>query len=87
MDEDEVLENIREVVAEQVGADIKDLPDVMSLTSLGMDDLDRAEIANELEEALSIELPENEHLGWQALGDVYNSVKSALRTQEASVPR
>ncbi|MDP3901244.1 MAG: acyl carrier protein [bacterium] len=84
-EEDDVLTTIYRIVAEQMDSAVEDLPDITSLVPIEMDDLDRVEIANELEKALRIELPEDEHLGWRSLGNIHNSVRNALQMQEASV--
>ncbi|MDI6731185.1 MAG: acyl carrier protein [Candidatus Margulisbacteria bacterium] len=76
MDEAKVLEQVKKVVAEQLGvaeAEIK--PESSFVDDLGADSLDTVELVMALEEAFSIEIPDEDAEKIKTINDTINYVK------------
>jgi acyl carrier protein len=71
---------VREVIAEQLGYDLDEVPlDAELFVDLGADDLDRVELVMALEETFDTGngIPDKEVEGWKTVRDVVASVEAA----------
>ena len=75
----EVVESVREMVAERLGVDRSELaPEADIVEDLGADSLDIVELVMALEERFEIEVPDEDLEGLRTLGQVENYVLSRV---------
>lgn len=68
---DELELRIRNIVAEQLGVDLKEIrPDAHILDDLGADSLDVVELVMALEESFDIEIPDSAVEGLRTIADI-----------------
>jgi len=72
-----ILDEVKEVVAEQLGANIDEIKeDSKFVEDLGADSLDVVELVMALEEKFDIEIPDDEAEKIQTVQDVVNYIES-----------
>lgn len=74
--QDDVSTQVRQIIADQLGLKLEDVGTWDTLEGLGADDLDRWEIAMELESTFEIEIPDKEVENWGTVQSIIDSVKS-----------
>ncbi|MFA6431995.1 MAG: acyl carrier protein [Candidatus Margulisiibacteriota bacterium] len=76
MDEQKIYEDIKKVVIEQLGVSETEIKKESSFVDdLGADSLDTVELVMALEEAFSIEIPDEDAEKIKTIGDTINYVK------------
>lgn len=76
MDEQKVYDDIKKVVVEQLGVSESEIKKESSFVDdLGADSLDTVELVMALEEAFSIEIPDEDAEKIKTIGDTINYVK------------
>ena len=74
-----ILEMIREHLAALIDGEMPELTPATTLRDeLGLNSLDAVDLVLDLEEAFGIELPDEELIGFERVGDVVAAVKSRL---------
>jgi len=76
MDEQKIYDDIKKVVVEQLGVSESEIKKESSFVDdLGADSLDTVELVMALEEAFSIEIPDEDAEKIKTIGDTINYVK------------
>lgn len=84
MNDADILETLRERLRELVDGELGELTHTTALRDeLGLNSLDAVDLVLELEDAFSIELPDEELTRFETVGDVIEAVKSRLAAQRA----
>jgi acyl carrier protein len=76
---DELELRIRNIVAEQLGVDLKEIrPDAHILDDLGADSLDVVELVMALEESFDLEIPDSAVEGLRTIADIERFIGSQV---------
>ncbi len=71
------LQKIREIVAEQLGVDVEEVtPEASFIDDLGADSLDTVELVMALEEAFSVEIPDEDAEKIKTVNDAIAYIES-----------
>lgn len=71
------LQKIREIVAEQLGVDVEEVtPEASFIDDLGADSLDTVELVMALEEAFSVEIPDEDAEKIKTINDAIAYIES-----------
>ena len=71
------LQKIREIVAEQLGVDVEEVtPEASFIDDLGADSLDTVELVMALEEAFSVEIPDEDDEKIKTINDAIAYIES-----------
>nr|QUE29235.1 AcpP [Erythrotrichia welwitschii] len=80
----EINENVKRIVAEQLGVDISEVTDQAHFTKdLGADSLDTVELVMAIEEEFSIDIPDEEAEKITTLDEVVTFIDKQLKTPAA----
>nr|QUE28112.1 AcpP [Sahlingia subintegra] len=84
MTKDEINEKVKEIVAEQLGVDIVEVTDKANFSEdLGADSLDTVELVMALEDAFSVDIPDEEAENISTLDEVVKYIEELLKTAAA----
>nr|YP_010337728.1 acyl carrier protein [Sahlingia subintegra]UNJ17313.1 acyl carrier protein [Sahlingia subintegra] len=84
MTKDEINAKVKEIVAEQLGVDIVDVTDKANFVDdLGADSLDTVELVMALEDAFSVDIPDEEAENISTLDEVVKYIEELLKTAAA----
>lgn len=84
MKKDEINAKVKEIVSEQLGVDIVDVTDKANFVDdLGADSLDTVELVMALEEAFSVDIPDEEAENISTLDEVVKYIEDLLKTAAA----
>jgi acyl carrier protein len=76
---DSLEQQVRNIVAEQLGVDVSEVrPDASILDDLGADSLDVVEMVMSLEEAFDIEVPDSDVEAMRTVSDIERYVTGAV---------
>ncbi len=71
------FEALKEIIAEQLGADVATITEEMSFTEdLGADSLDLFELAMAMEEKFEVEIPSEDLVNIKTVGDAVKYIES-----------
>jgi len=84
IDEKEIEEKVRRIIAEKYGLDPSELrPEMRFIEDLGADSLSTIELIAELEEAFDIEIPDEDAEKNQTVGEAIEYMIRRLKEKEA----
>jgi len=84
MKKDEINAKVKEIVSEQLGVDIAAVTDKANFVDdLGADSLDTVELVMALEEAFSVDIPDEEAENISTLDEVVKYIEDLLKTAAA----
>lgn len=69
---------VKEIMAEQLGIEIKNVNGITTLKDLGADSLDKLEITLQLEDKFKIKIPDDEAEKLLTVGDVINYIEEKI---------